>query len=232
MSYNEGIILIDKPAGLTSHDIVDFIRRRFRLGKVGHAGTLDPLATGLLLILLGRFTKKSVHFSNYDKEYEARLCLGATSDTRDKEGRIREGGDWRAHTEKRRDIEELFASFCGKIWQVPPMYSAKKIKGKTLYKLARKGVVLKRDPVPVFIKEIKISGMPFPYIDFYVRCSKGTYVRQLAHDLGEKIGCGAYLESLRRTKIGIFDVKDAAPFDVLSQEEDENVFYENILQPE
>jgi tRNA pseudouridine55 synthase len=224
MSFKGGIALVDKPEGLTSHDVVDFVRRKFGFKKVGHAGTLDPMATGLLIILLEGFTKRSVHFSNYDKEYEAELCLGARSDTGDREGKITEKKDWRLGVRSAGDVERVFASFRGEIRQVPPMYSAKKIKGKKLYELARKGKTVAREPRAVTIKEIKILDAAFPRVSFYVKCSKGTYIRQLAHDLGEKIGAGAYLAALRRTGVGPFKIRDAVSCDNLS--------YENILQPE
>jgi tRNA pseudouridine55 synthase len=223
MNFNGGILLVDKPQGWTSHDVVDFVRKKFAFKKVGHAGTLDPMATGLLIILLEKFTKRSGHFSNYDKEYEARLCLGASTDTGDKEGSITQKRDWRLCA-KREDIEKTFLSFRGEIRQLPPMYSAKKIRGKKLYELARKGITVKREPKAVSIRELKILDSSPPHITFYVRCSKGTYIRQLAHDIGEKIGCGAHLIALRRAKIGPFSVKDALPFDRLS--------HENILRPE
>lgn len=224
MSFNGGIILVDKPAGLTSHDIVDSVRKRFGFTRVGHAGTLDPMATGLLVILLEGFTKRSVHFSNYDKEYEGRLRLGASTDTGDKEGRIIREANWNFCAINRREkIEKIFASFSGEIRQVPPMYSAKKIRGKKLYELARKGMTVQRKAKVVYIKEIDILDISLPYVTFYVKCSKGTYIRQLAHDIGEKIGCGAHLVSLRRTKIGPFNIRDAVPL--------EHVSHENILRP-
>ena len=223
MNYNEGILLVDKPSGLTSHDIVDFVRKEFGFKKVGHAGTLDPAATGLLIILIGSFTKRSAFFSGYDKEYEARLRLGVSTDTGDKEGRILEERDWNLYAEDIKNIEETLMAFRGEIRQVPPMYSAKKIKGRKLYEFARMGVVLERRPRLVSIREISVSDVSPPYIDFFVRCSKGTYIRQLAHDIGEMIGCGAHLVSLRRTKIGPFSVGEAVPF--------ANLSYENILQP-
>ena len=230
MNSNEGIILIDKPHGLTSHDIVDRIRKTFGIKKVGHAGTLDPMATGLLIILLGRFTKKSNSFSDYDKEYEAVLSLGTSTDTGDKEGSITEKKDLNLYREAIKDIENIFASFRGKIRQVPPMYSAKKIKGKKLYELARRGIVLEREPKIVNIQEIRLLDISPPQVRFYVKCSKGTYIRQLACDIGQKIGCGAHLVSLKRTKIGPFSVSEAVQFDRVSREKD--TFYENILQPE
>ncbi|UCD55554.1 MAG: tRNA pseudouridine(55) synthase TruB [Candidatus Omnitrophota bacterium] len=228
----EGIILIDKPDGPTSHDIVDFVRKRFRFRKAGHAGTLDPMATGLLIILLGAFTKKSARFSNYDKEYKAVFCLGISTDTGDKEGNIVERKNLDLKNLTVKNIEKVFEHFCGEIRQVPPMYSAKKIKGKKLYELARRGMVLRREPKVVFINEIKLLNVSLPYVTIYVKCSKGTYIRQLAHDIGEKIGCGAHLASLVRTRIGPFDVQDAVPFGQLGAGRAEEIFYENILQPE
>lgn len=224
MSFKGGVLLVDKPAGWTSHDVVAFVRKKFAFKKVGHAGTLDPMATGLLIILVEAYTKKSIRFSDYDKDYVARLCLGAESDTGDKEGRITRKRNWRLCAGSMKDVEEGFAFFRGEIHQVPPMYSAKKIKGKKLYELARKGITVKREPKQVSIKELKVLDAALPYVNFYVRCSKGTYIRQLAHDIGEKIGCGAHLVSLRRTKIGPFNIERAAPFDKIS--------YEDILQPE
>lgn len=232
---NDGIILVDKPGGLTSHDIVDFIRKKFRFRKVGHAGTLDPMATGLLIILLGAFTKKSAHFSNYDKEYEAVFYLGASTDTGDKEGNLIEKRDLGLYRENIKNIKNTLDDFHGEIRQVPPMYSAKKIKGKKLYELARRGIVLNREPKVVFINEIKLLDISLPRVTIYVKCSKGTYIRQLAHDVGERIGCLAHLASLKRTKIGPFDIRDAVPFKKLSAvscklSAEKNIFYENILQ--
>lgn len=230
MNCNDGLILVDKPCGLTSHDIVDFVRKRFGFKKVGHAGTLDPMATGLLLLLLGRFTKKSAYFSRYDKEYEAALRLGVSTDTGDKEGDILEEKNLDLYIEAIKNIESVFRLFQGRIRQVPPMYSAKKIKGRKLYELARRGIILKREPKEIFIKEIRILNISLPYVTFYVKCSKGTYIRQLAHDIGGRIGCGSHLTSLKRTKIGHFSLRDAVPFEKLRNEK--NTVYENILQPE
>ncbi len=221
---SDGMLLVDKPPGMTSHDVVDFIRKRFKFKKVGHAGTLDPMATGLLLILLGKFTKKSAEFSFYDKEYDAKLCLGVVTDTCDSEGNIVSRKDISLYGEKIKDIEKIFTFFKGEILQIPPMYSAKKIKGKKLYEFARKGVVLERKPEKVIIKKIEITDITLPYVTFCVRCSKGTYVRQLAHDIGERLGCGAHLAYLRRTAIGPFRIEDAKPLSEISNE--------NILRPE
>jgi len=222
MQY-EGMVLVDKPAGITSHDAVDFIRKKFKIKKVGHAGTLDPMATGLLVILLGRFTKRSAEFSGYDKEYEARLCLGSVTDTLDKEGTLTEEKDLSLYKQEIENMGKIFESFTGEIEQLPPMFSAKKIGGKKLYEFARKGIVLERKPKKVLIKNLEILNIDLPYVTFRLRCSKGTYVRQLAHDIGEKIGCGAHLDRLRRTKIGPFSIQYALTLDRLE--------HENILQP-
>ncbi|MCQ9206740.1 MAG: tRNA pseudouridine(55) synthase TruB [Omnitrophica bacterium] len=232
MNYNEGIMLVDKPLGFTSHDIVAIVRRNLNFSKVGHAGTLDPMATGLLIMLLGRFTKKSIYFSNYDKEYEATLRLGVATDSGDKEGKVTEEKDLGPFGEKIKNIEHAFKSFLGEIRQVPPMFSAKKVKGKKLYEFARKGITLKREPKLIVIKDIVILDISLPHVTFRVKCSKGTYVRQLGHDMGEKIGCGAHLVSLRRTKIGPFSVKDALSLDELrSPAGSRNTrIHENILQ--
>jgi len=215
MNYKEGMLLVDKPSGPTSHDIVDYIRRKYRVKKVGHAGTLDPMACGLLIILLGSFTKKSIHFSNYDKEYEARLLLGVSTDTADKEGKIVETKDLKGYEKGIKEIENTLAVFRGRIRQVPPMYSAKKIKGKKLYELARKGIAAKREPKEIRIDELKLLGVSLPEVSFYVKCSKGTYIRQLAHDIGEQIGCGGHLIYLKRTKIGPYSNENAVPFNKL-----------------
>lgn len=220
-----GIVLVDKPPGLTSHDVVDFIRKKFRFKKVGHAGTLDPFATGLLIILLGDFTKRSLYFSNYEKEYEATLVLGISTDTQDRSGKIVSKKDPALCDLSEKAVKDTFGLFRGEIEQIPPMYSAKKIKGRKLYEFARKGLVLSREPKRVFISEIKVSDISLPRVEFRVTCSKGTYIRQLAHDIGEKIGCGAHLDSLRRTKIGPFEVYRALPLEKL------DTLYENILQP-
>ncbi|MGB2705949.1 MAG: tRNA pseudouridine(55) synthase TruB, partial [Candidatus Omnitrophota bacterium] len=210
--------------------VVDFIRKRFGYRKVGHAGTLDPMASGLLIVLLGRFTKKSTHFLNYDKEYEARLFLGASTDTGDAEGNIIQGKDAPGCALNIENIENVLKFFRGPVRQVPPMYSAKKIKGRKLYELARKGIVVEREPKEVFIEKLEIKEVNLPCVTFVVKCSKGTYIRQLAHDIGERIGCGAHLVFLKRTKIGPFNLLDAVPLDRLRAQR--NILHESILQPE
>jgi tRNA pseudouridine55 synthase len=205
MKVEGGFILINKPAGITSHDVVDKLREITRIKRIGHAGTLDPFATGLLILGIGReFTKKLSIFQKKDKEYIATLRLGAESDTFDKEGKIVE-----KKVEKipeRKEIEEVLRSFLGEIEQIPPLFSAKKIKGKKLYELARKGIKIEAKPQKVKIYEISILKYKFPYLKIKVKCSSGTYIRSLANDIGKRLGCGAYVEELIRTKIGEFSL--------------------------
>lgn len=203
----DGIIVVDKPQGCTSHDIVDLIRRRFGLKKVGHAGTLDPMATGVLVILIGDYTKSANKFLGDDKEYDATLVLGATSDTGDAWGCVEKST---IPQEIDRDqIEAVFNKFLGEIDQVPPAYSAVKFKGKKLYELARKGISVNMAPRKVVIKKMNIHEIKMPEISFTVTCSKGTYIRQLSSDIGSALGCGAYLSGLRRTRSGRFSIKGA-----------------------
>lgn len=208
------IIVIDKPKGPTSHDIVDIVRRVFNIKKVGHAGTLDPMATGVLVILTGKCTKESGKFSSDDKEYEAELTLGATSDTEDAEGVITDSG--KSIDPDLARIEEAFYAFRGAIEQVPSAYSAVKYKGKKLYELARKGVKVEVEPRKIIISRLDILDISLPRVKFSVTCSKGTYIRKLAADIGQRLGCGAYLSALRRTRSGKFTIADAITIEKLS----------------
>ncbi len=202
-----GILLVNKPAGWTSHDVVGFVRSRFNVPKVGHCGTLDPAATGLLVVVLGKFTKLSQKFSGENKVYEARIQLGTETDSQDLDGEVIRTAPTDGITEDM--LRETFNSFEGDILQVPPMVSAKKKDGERLYDLARKGVEVKRDPVPVTIHSIRVTNIDLPFADFTVDCSKGTYIRTLCADLGAKLGCGACLHSLNRIRSGEFDLADA-----------------------
>jgi tRNA pseudouridine55 synthase len=212
-----GFILINKPAGITSHDVVDKLREITKIKRIGHSGTLDPFATGLLILGIGReFTKKLSIFQKKDKEYVATLRLGAESDTFDREGKIIE-----KKVEKipeRKEIEEVLKSFLGEIEQIPPAFSAKKIKGKKLYELARRGIKVKPKPQKVKIYEISILEYKFPYLKIKVKCSSGTYIRSLANDIGKKLGCGAYLEELIRTKIGEFSLDNTIELSKLNSQ--------------
>ncbi|MBN1526808.1 MAG: tRNA pseudouridine(55) synthase TruB [Candidatus Omnitrophica bacterium] len=204
----DGILIVDKPQGMTSHDVVDFIRNKFKIKKVGHAGTLDPMATGVLVMLLGPATKSSGRFLSDDKEYEATLTLGGTSDTGDAWGMVtRHFGEPVVLGDNR--IKAAFKKFMGVVEQTPPAYSAVKVKGRKLYEFARKGVTVKVEPRKVVIKELDITGVSIPEISFRVTCSKGTYVRQLCADIGKDLGCGAYLSCLKRTRSGPFTIAEA-----------------------
>lgn len=207
-------LLIDKPSGPTSHDMVDFVRRLVGIKKVGHAGTLDPFATGLLILGIGRATKKLGEFVGLDKVYEATVRLGATSDTYDRTGKINVLKDKNITTE---EIKSVLQKFTGQIEQIPPMFSAKKVAGKKLYELARKGIEIERKPINVTIFENTILDYQYPKLVLRISCSSGTYIRSLAHDIGKVLGTGAYLEELRRTNIGHFDVKNARKPDELSK---------------
>ena len=209
----DGILLVDKPAGPTSHDVVDKIRRHFSLRKVGHGGTLDPAATGLLIILLGRGTRLSERFMSSDKTYEGILRLGIATDSQDAAGKILYESDPSAVT--RGQLEKEMGLFKGDLYQTPPMVSAVKIEGVPLYKLARKGQEVERKPRLIHIYEFKLLEYSPPRASFLLRCTKGTYVRTICHDIGERLRCGAHLESLRRSESGGFAVSQAVPLDRL-----------------
>ncbi|MDD3089182.1 MAG: tRNA pseudouridine(55) synthase TruB [Candidatus Omnitrophica bacterium] len=207
-----GILIVDKAKGMTSHDVVDIVRERFGIKKVGHAGTLDPNATGVLVMLLGSATKASASFMSDDKEYLAVMKLGERTDSGDRDGKLI---STEHVTVDERMVREAVSSFLGEIEQVPPMVSAKRVKGKRLYELARKGVFVERPPVKVTINKIEVTKIVLPYVEFDVICSKGTYVRQLADDIGERLECGAHLEELRRIRSGRFTVGKAVTVDQL-----------------
>jgi len=209
----DGAILVDKPAGPTSHDVVDAIRRKFGIKKVGHCGTLDPNATGLLIIVLGRGTKLSEKLMGDDKVYEGAVKFGASTNSYDADGEILETKPVPPLTLDR--LNELAAAFIGDQMQTPPMVSAIKKDGVPLYKLARKGVEVEREPRLVHIYNFRFTTYGEPLGEFRLACTKGTYVRSVAHDLGQKIGCGAHLATLRRSVSGKFDVADAMPLDAV-----------------
>jgi tRNA pseudouridine55 synthase len=200
-------ILIDKESGWTSFDVVAKIRNLLKIKKIGHAGTLDPLATGLLILCLGKATKTIEQFQNQPKEYIAEVKFGATTRTDDAEAPEENLQDTSFLTEQL--IAEKSKLFLGEILQLPPIYSAKKVQGKKLYELARKNKSVDISPSKVNVYSIEILNFSNPFVKLKISCSKGTYIRSLARDLGREIGCGAYLSSLRRTKIGDFDVEKA-----------------------
>ena len=210
----DGAILIDKPAGPTSHDVVDAIRRKFGIKKVGHCGTLDPNATGLLIIVLGRGTKLSERLMGDDKVYEGTFKFGEATDSYDADGQITETRPVPALTLDQ--LNQVAAAFIGDLMQVPPMVSAIKKEGVPLYKLARKGIEIEREPRLIHIYSFRFASYEPPLGLFRIGCTKGTYVRSIAHDLGQKLGCGAHLAGLRRIASGKFDVANATPLaDVL-----------------
>jgi tRNA pseudouridine55 synthase len=205
----DGILLVDKERGPTSHDMVDRIRKRFGFRKVGHGGTLDPQATGLLVILVGRGTKYSSRFVASDKTYEGTLRLGVSTDTQDSEGKVVAEAGCSGVT--RAQLEEAMATFRGDLFQVPPMASAVKVDGVPLYKRARRGETVEREPKLIHVYEFRLVDVDLPRATFFLACTKGTYVRTLCSDVGDALGCGAYLEALRRTRCGDLDVEDAVP---------------------
>lgn len=207
MANKEGIILVNKPRGITSHDVVDIVRKKLAIKRVGHAGTLDPMAEGLLVILVGNSTRLFSQFVHFDKEYVGILKLGEVTSTGDAQGEILRSADFRNLSEEK--INEAFTSFLGEIEQVPPMVSALRVKGKRLYDLARKGLTVDRLPRKIKIYDLKIIKIAPPLVEFYVRCSKGTYVRKLAEDIGEVLGCGAHMINIKRLSIGRFKLNDA-----------------------
>jgi len=207
----DGAILIDKPAGPTSHDVVDAIRRHFQIKKVGHCGTLDPAATGLLIIVVGRGTKLSEKLMSDDKVYEGTIKLGETTNTFDADGELVSSLPVPPMTMD--DLNVAAAEFVGDQMQVPPMVSAVKKGGVPLYKLARKGVEVEREPRLIHVYTFRFSAYDEPIGRFRLACTKGTYVRGIAHELGQKLGCGGHLATLRRVTSGKFDVAQAIQFE-------------------
>jgi tRNA pseudouridine55 synthase len=209
----DGAILVDKPAGPTSHDVVDAIRRKFGIKKVGHCGTLDPNATGLLIIVLGRGTKLSERLMGDDKVYEGTIKFGEETDSYDSDGELTASLPVPLLTLDQ--LNEEAAKFIGDEMQIPPMFSAIKKNGVPLYKLARKGIEVEREPRLIHIYNFRFTEYTEPLGQFRVACTKGTYIRSIAHDLGQKLGCGAHLTTLRRSASGKFDVADALPLDTI-----------------
>ena len=207
----DGALLVDKPAGPTSHDVVDAIRRQFGIKKVGHCGTLDPNATGLLIIVLGRGTKLSEKLMSDDKVYEGTIKFGETTDSYDADGELVSSLPVPPLTLDQ--LNATAAEFVGDLMQTPPMVSAVKKAGVPLYKLARKGVEVEREPRLIHIYTFRFSDYQEPKAVFRIACTKGTYVRSIAHELGQKLGCGAHLAHLRRVTSGKFDVARAVQFE-------------------
>jgi len=202
-----GFIIINKPVDFTSHDVIAVLRGITGIKKIGHAGTLDPFATGVLICAIGReSTKKIDKFVKLDKEYEAVLRLGAETDTYDIEGKI---SNIKCEILEKDVINKVLKEFMGKQEQIPPMFSAKKINGQKLYKLARKGKTIERKSCKIEIYDINLIKYKWPDLEIKVKCSTGTYIRSLGHDIGKKLKCGAYLSNLERLAIGDFNIKNA-----------------------
>lgn len=203
----DGLLLIDKPAGVTSHDVVDIIRRRFRIRQVGHGGTLDPAATGLLILLVGQATRRASVLLGADKSYLATLHLGIITETQDGMGRVLETREVGSLTLLQ--IERACVHFRGEIEQEVPAYSAVRIRGRRSYEWARAGIAIPRQKRRVTIHELKVTGVRLPDVELDVTCSKGTYIRTLCADLGTQLGCGGHMSQLRRVRAGPFSVDQA-----------------------
>ena len=213
-----GFIIINKSSGPTSHDIINQLRRITGIKKIGHAGTLDPFASGVLICAIGREATREIDaFVKLDKEYIAEIFLGAETDTYDRTGKIK-NSELKTVSLELEAIKNVINNFIGLQMQIPPMYSAKKINGQTLYKLARKGVEIKRMPNEINIYDIEILNYSYPIFKLKINCSSGTYIRSLAHDIGHVLGVGAYLKELTRTKIGKYDIGRAVRIDQVSKE--------------
>lgn len=216
-----GLLLVDKPTDWTSHDVVAKVRNHFKLRKVGHGGTLDPMATGLLVLLLGRATKWSQRVMSSDKTYEGLMALGRTTDSQDVDGERQDTRPIDGITEDA--VRAAMKERIGDQYQMPPMHSAIKKDGVPLYKLARKGKSVKREPRFIHVYAFECLGFTPPIVAFRVRCTKGAYVRTLCADIGESMGCGAYLHSLRRTQSGPLSVANAEKLHTLLQVSDEEL---------
>lgn len=214
------VLLINKPLEWTSFDVIRKLRYLLKIKKIGHAGTLDPLATGLLIVCTGKFTKKINEYMAQEKEYTGSFTLGAITPTYDLESEPQHFLPYEHITQEK--MNEVLPQFMGTIQQVPPIHSALKKDGKRVYELARRGIEVQLEPRPITVHEFEATITTLPIVDFSVVCSTGTYIRSLANDVGAALGCGAYLSSLCRTKIGAFNLADAFTIEQLEQEIKEN----------
>jgi tRNA pseudouridine55 synthase len=214
----KGVLLVDKPAGMTSHDVVDRVRAAAGIRRVGHTGTLDPSATGLLILCVGPATRLSEYLTGLDKVYEGYMRLGVVTDSHDMDGQVLEQRPVPALTLAR--IRQALEEFTGQITQVPPMVSAVKVGGQRLYKLARKGETIERKPRQITVSEFEAIDYQPPLVRFRVSCTSGTYVRSLCHEIGQRLGCGGALDSLRRVAVGRYTVDGAVALDLLKSEQD------------
>lgn len=221
-----GILNIKKEAGFTSHDVVAKLRGIVHQKKIGHTGTLDPDATGVLPVCLGKATKLCDIIGDWDKTYETVLLLGKETDTEDTSGQVFKESEVTVTEE---EIREIILSFQGSYDQIPPMYSAKKVNGKKLYELARQGIVIERKPCPVTLSSIVIKKIDLPYVTFEVTCSKGTYIRSLCRDIGEKAGCGGCMAGLVRTRVSSFKIEDGFTLSEVETMRDAGTLLEHIV---
>lgn len=211
----EGVLLVDKPQGLTSHDVVYRLRRKLQIKKIGHAGTLDPMATGLLVMLIGKATRISQYLMSTDKVYQGEATLGVVTDSQDAEGEMMETRPVPELTEAQ--VRDVMKTFLGDQYQTPPMHSAIKVDGVKLYQLARKGEEIEREPRFIRVAAFNLLSFASPKLTFDLHCTKGTYVRTIAHDLGQKLGCGAHLSALRRTASGQFTIGQCLPLEEIEK---------------
>lgn len=209
----EGVLLVDKPKGLTSHDVVYRLRRKLSMKKIGHAGTLDPMATGLLVMLIGKATRISQYLMSVDKAYEGEATLGVVTDSQDAEGEVLTSIPVPPLTEAQ--VRDAMKGFLGDQYQTPPMHSAIKVDGVPLYKMARKGEEVEREPRFIRVMSFDLLTFTPPQLTFRLLCTKGTYVRTIAHDLGQKLGPGAHLSALRRTASGQFNIGQCLTLDAI-----------------
>jgi len=226
----DGVLLVDKAEGMTSHDVVALVRRKLEIKKVGHCGTLDPIATGLLLLTLGRGTKIQDLLMSEDKEYVGTMTLGITTNTQDRDGEVIDQQP--VPPLDNEQISAAFDKFRGDFYQMPPMVSAIKRDGVPLYKLARQGKVVEREPRLVHVYRHSVDKVDLPDIDFTVLCSKGFYVRTYVHDIGQTLGCGAHLKNLRRSKSGRFDVGHAVTVEQIRNGPKEEILERVLTLPE
>lgn len=222
-----GVLVIDKPVGMTSHDVVQVVRRGTGIRRAGHTGTLDPRASGVLVILIGPAVRLSEYVSASDKRYQATIRLGSSTDTFDAEGTITDSASIEDLTEER--FNEVLQHFVGEIEQTPPPYSAVKVQGRKAYDMAREGEEFELEPRIINVYSLEVLEWAPPEVVIDVYCSSGTYVRSLANDLGKELGCGAHLVGLRRTKSGRFTLRDAIPLRRLQEAFDAGNWYRNLI---
>jgi len=223
-----GVLVVDKPVGMTSHDVVQAVRNGTSLRRAGHTGTLDPRASGVLVILVGPAVRLSEYVSASDKRYQAIVRMGGKTDTFDADGKFTQDNQETVDVTEEQ-FEEVLKTFVGEIEQTPPPYSAVKIKGRKAYEMARKGEEVELEPRKITVHHLEVLEWAPPEVVIDVHCSSGTYVRSLANDLGEKLGCGGYLVGLRRTKSGRFSLRDAVPLRKLQEAFDAGNWYQYLI---